>query len=163
MTSPLNALKAVHKPAHSLFSSKTAVIYLTAVLLLANTGPTHANSQQRLSSNVQKLLLQAQQVFVPFTDESQSNKQNIQALLINNKHKIDDWRLATTKGQWLHMAWSPNGNHLVAIEQQDYNLQPKPRAFYGRVPSLYTIHIFTLNLATRKLEEKQLLSQFKIV
>ncbi|MCF2948967.1 winged helix-turn-helix domain-containing protein [Paraglaciecola aquimarina] len=118
-------------------------------LILANLISPHPN-------NNDLAYVKGQEV----NNQTQTDNQSLQTLLIKNQSLVDDWRLATSKGQWLHLAWSPNGKHLVAIEQQEKDLQPNPRQFYVQEPALYTIHIFTLNLSTRKLEEKQLLSQW---
>lgn len=92
--------------------------------------------------------------------EIQNASENIDTLLIKNTQTQEDWRIASTAGKWKQTAWSPNGKHLVAIEQQAEALQPTPFSFYGNVPLLYTFHIFTLNFSSKKLEEKQLLSQW---
>ncbi|MGJ8680823.1 winged helix-turn-helix domain-containing protein [Paraglaciecola sp.] len=92
-------------------------------------------------------------------NEILNKRESLQVLMIKGSQSLEEWRLASTKGVWVQSAWSENGRHLVAIEQQESNLQPL-RSFYGQVPLLYTIHIFTLNLTTRTLEEKQLLSQW---
>ena len=86
--------------------------------------------------------------------------ESLDTLLIKNTQTQEDWRIASTTGKWKQTAWSPNGKHLVAIEQQEDALQPKPFSFYGNVPLLYTFHIFTFDLSSKKIEEKQLLSQW---
>ncbi|MES2823142.1 MAG: winged helix-turn-helix domain-containing protein [Pseudomonadota bacterium] len=72
-----------------------------------------------------------------------------------------DWRIATSQGSWFKLAWSPAGNHLVAVEvKRREDLPPSPD-FYEKPNYLYSFHIFSLDLASNRLLEKQLLSQWQ--
>ncbi len=72
-----------------------------------------------------------------------------------------DWRVATSDGNWFKLAWSPDGNNLVAIEIKHRDGLPLGRQFYQPPNYLYSFHIFTLDLAHERLLEKQQLSQWQ--
>ncbi|RYZ88228.1 MAG: hypothetical protein EOO68_26715, partial [Moraxellaceae bacterium] len=72
-----------------------------------------------------------------------------------------DWRIANSHGSWFKLAWSPAGQHLVAVEvKRDEGLPFSPN-FYEKPNYLYSFHIFSLDLANDRLLEKQLLSQWQ--
>lgn len=71
----------------------------------------------------------------------------------------EDWRLASTDGQWLELGWSPSGDSLLAIEWIDDEGQPP--TFFGQTPQLYDLHIFRLDLERRRVLEKHRLSQWQ--
>lgn len=72
-----------------------------------------------------------------------------------------DWRIASSHGSWFKMAWSPTGQHLVAIEVRRSEGLPFSPNFYEKPNYLYSFHIFSLDLANNRLLEKQLLSQWQ--
>ncbi|GGY85092.1 hypothetical protein GCM10011613_32750 [Cellvibrio zantedeschiae] len=72
-----------------------------------------------------------------------------------------DWRIATSHGSWFKMAWSPTGQHLVAVEVKRSEGLPFSPNFYEKPNYLYSFHIFSLDLANNRLLEKQLLSQWQ--
>jgi DNA-binding winged helix-turn-helix (wHTH) protein/Tol biopolymer transport system component len=72
-----------------------------------------------------------------------------------------DWRIATSNGSWFKLAWSPIGTHLVAIEIKRNEGQSYTPNFYEKPNYLYSFHIFSLDLATNRLLEKQQLSQWQ--
>jgi DNA-binding winged helix-turn-helix (wHTH) protein/Tol biopolymer transport system component len=72
-----------------------------------------------------------------------------------------DWRVAETNGSWFKLAWSPEGKHLVAVEVIQIEGMPLTPNFYEKPNYLYSFHIFSLDLAGKRLLEKQLLSQWQ--
>jgi DNA-binding winged helix-turn-helix (wHTH) protein/Tol biopolymer transport system component len=72
-----------------------------------------------------------------------------------------DWRIAASNGSWFKLAWSPAGTHLVAIEVKRNEAQAYTPNFYEKPNYLYSFHIFSLDLATHRLLEKQQLSQWQ--
>lgn len=77
----------------------------------------------------------------------------------NNEGK--DWRIANSHGSWFKLAWSPAGQHLVAVEVKRSEGLPFSPNFYEKPNYLYSFHIFSLDLANDRLLEKQLLSQWQ--
>lgn len=73
----------------------------------------------------------------------------------------EDWRLASTDGQWLELGWSPSGDSLLAVELIHDESQPSTPSFFGREPQLYDLHIFRLDLERRRVLEKHRLSQWQ--
>ena len=72
-----------------------------------------------------------------------------------------DWRVANSQGSWFKLAWSPAGKHLVAVEVKRGEGQPLSPNFYEKANYLYSFHIFSLDLESERLVEKQLLSQWQ--
>ncbi len=72
-----------------------------------------------------------------------------------------DWRVATSQGSWFKLAWSPTGQHLVAVEVKRSEGLPFSPNFFEKPNYLYSFHIFSLDLANNRLVEKQLLSQWQ--
>lgn len=72
-----------------------------------------------------------------------------------------DWRIASSHGSWFKLAWSPVGQHLVAVEVKRSEGLPFSPNFYEKPNYLYSFHIFSLDLANNRLLEKQLLSQWQ--
>ncbi len=81
--------------------------------------------------------------------------------IIVRDQKGVDWRIATSNGSWFKLAWSPVGTHLVAIEVKRNEGQAYTPNFYAKPNYLYSFHIFSLDLATHRLLEKQQLSQWQ--
>ncbi len=81
-------------------------------------------------------------------------------ILVRDKNG-KDWRVASTHGSWFKMAWSPSGQHLVAVEVRRSEGLPFSPNFYEKPNYLYSFHIFSLDLANNRLLEKQLLSQWQ--
>lgn len=87
-----------------------------------------------------------------------NNLTETELVVRNNLGK--DWRIASSQGSWFELAWSPAGNHLVAVEvNRREGLSPSPD-FYEKPNYLYSFHIFSLDLNNNRLLEKQLLSQW---
>lgn len=85
----------------------------------------------------------------------------IESQLMIRNQKGEDWQIATSEGSWVSMAWSPGGEHLVAIEiWRQEGLPPTPN-FFERANYLYTFHVFSLDLESNRLLEKHLLSQWQ--
>ena len=72
-----------------------------------------------------------------------------------------DWRIANSNGNWFKLAWSPQGNNLVAIEIRHRDGSQLGPQFYQPPNSLYSFHIFTLDFSQERLLEKQQLSQWQ--
>lgn len=72
-----------------------------------------------------------------------------------------DWRITQSLGSWFKLAWSPAGQHLVAVEVKRSEGLPFSPNFYEKPNYLYSFHIFSLDLANNRLLEKQLLSQWQ--
>ncbi|RYY73837.1 MAG: hypothetical protein EOO52_17710 [Gammaproteobacteria bacterium] len=72
-----------------------------------------------------------------------------------------DWRVANSQGSWFKLAWSPAGKHLVAVEVKRDEGQPFSPNFFEKPNYLYSLHIFSLDLDSERLIEKQLLSQWQ--
>lgn len=72
-----------------------------------------------------------------------------------------DWHIATSQGSWFKLAWSPAGQHLVAVEVKRNEGPLANPNFYEKPNYLYSFHIFSLDLANNRLLEKQLLSQWQ--
>jgi len=72
-----------------------------------------------------------------------------------------DWRIANSDGSWFKLSWSPAGKSLVAVEVKHREGLPLGPNFYEKQNFLYSFHIFSLDLATNRLLEKQLLSQWQ--
>lgn len=71
-----------------------------------------------------------------------------------------DWVIASSTGHWFKLAWSPAGKTLVAIEQKLRGGAVNGQ--YYQIPNnLYSFHIFTLDLNSMQLVEKQQLSQWQ--
>ncbi len=87
-------------------------------------------------------------------DESQSE------IVIRNATGRD-WQVATSKGTWFKLAWSPAGKNLVAIEVKRRDEFPLGTQFYQPANYLYSFHIFALDFAKEQLLEKQQLSQWQ--
>jgi DNA-binding winged helix-turn-helix (wHTH) protein/WD40 repeat protein len=81
-------------------------------------------------------------------------------ILVRNKAG-KDWRVANSHGSWFKLAWSPAGQHLVALEVKRSEGLPLSPNFYEKPNYLYSFHIFSLDLANDRLLEKQLLSQWQ--
>jgi Tol biopolymer transport system component len=81
--------------------------------------------------------------------------------IIVRDQKGADWRIAASNGSWFKLAWSPVGTHLVAIEVKRNEGQAYTPNFYEKPNYLYSFHIFSLDLATHRLLEKQQLSQWQ--
>lgn len=73
----------------------------------------------------------------------------------------NDWRISSSTGTWLTLAWSPAGNNLVAIEVKRRDGFPLGSRFYQPPNYLYSFHIFTLDIAHQQLLEKQQLNQWQ--
>lgn len=85
----------------------------------------------------------------------------IESELMIRNDRGDDWQIANSQGSWVSLAWSPTGQHLVAIEiWRQEGLPPTPN-FYERENYLYTFHVFSLDLDNNRLLEKHLLSQWQ--
>lgn len=72
-----------------------------------------------------------------------------------------DWRVASSHGSWFKLAWSPAGQHLVAVEVKSTDGLLSNPNFYEKPNYLYSFHVFSLDLASNRLLEKQLLSQWQ--
>lgn len=81
-------------------------------------------------------------------------------LIIRNANG-EDWQIASSQGNWIALAWSPQGQHLVAIETNHHESQARTPDFYAKTNDLYTFHIFSLDLEQQRLIEKHLLSQWQ--
>lgn len=84
-----------------------------------------------------------------------------QSQLVVGDQKGEKWPIAYTNGIWFKYAWSPDGEHLAAIEQQRIETIALTPDFYDKPNYLYTFHIFSLNLENQRLLEKHLLSQWQ--
>lgn len=73
----------------------------------------------------------------------------------------EDWQIAITQGDWEFIGWSPDGRYLVAVERWREDGDSVIANFYEIENYLYTFHIFTLDLAKKRLLEKHLLSQWQ--
>ncbi len=73
----------------------------------------------------------------------------------------EDWKIASSEGTWVSLAWSPEGRHLVAIELWRQEGLPPTPGFHERANYLYTFHVFSLDLDNHRLLEKHLLSQWQ--
>ncbi len=87
------------------------------------------------------------------------NETESELIVRNNVGK--DWRIASSQGSWFKLAWSPAGNHLVAVEVKRREGLPPSPDFYEKPNYLYSFHIFSLDLDSNRLLEKQLLSQWQ--
>jgi DNA-binding winged helix-turn-helix (wHTH) protein/WD40 repeat protein len=81
--------------------------------------------------------------------------------IVVRDHKGTDWRITSSNGSWFKLAWSPAGKHLAAIEVTRNEGQPYTPNFYEKPNYLYSFHIFSLDLANKRLLEKQQLSQWQ--
>lgn len=90
-----------------------------------------------------------------------NNQWEVESELVIRNNKGEDWLLANSEGSWVSLAWSPGGQHLVAVEVwRQEGLPPTPN-FFERPNYLYTFHVFSLDLASNRLLEKHLLSQWQ--
>lgn len=80
-------------------------------------------------------------------------------LLVRNAQQ-EDWQIANSQGTWVALAWSPSGQQLVAVEQWRHEGISATPNFYEAPNYLYTLHVFSLDLANHRLLEKHLLSQW---
>lgn len=81
--------------------------------------------------------------------------------IVVRDQKGADWRITTSNGSWFKLAWSPAGKHLAAIEVRRNEGQPYTPNFYEKPNYLYSFHIFSLDLTSNRLLEKQQLSQWQ--
>lgn len=84
-----------------------------------------------------------------------------QSEIVVRDQKGADWRITTSNGSWFKLAWSPAGKHLAAIEVTRNEGQPYTPNFYEKPNYLYSFHVFSLDLASHRLLEKQQLSQWQ--
>ncbi|MDN4502001.1 winged helix-turn-helix domain-containing protein [Alteromonadaceae bacterium BrNp21-10] len=84
-----------------------------------------------------------------------------QSQLIVGDQKGSNWSIAHSNGIWFKYAWSPDGQHLAAIEQQRIETNALTPDFYEKPNYLYTFHVFSLDLKNKRLIEKHLLSQWQ--
>lgn len=84
-----------------------------------------------------------------------------QSEIVVRDQKGADWRITTSNGSWFKLAWSPAGKHLAAIEVTRNEGQAYTPNFYEKPNYLYSFHVFSLDLASNRLLEKQQLSQWQ--
>lgn len=90
-----------------------------------------------------------------------SNVNETESDLLVRDNQGKDWRIASSQGSWFTLAWSPAGHHLVAVEVKRREGLPPSPDFYEKPNYLYSFHIFSLDLVSNRLLEKQLLSQWQ--
>jgi DNA-binding winged helix-turn-helix (wHTH) protein len=90
-----------------------------------------------------------------------NNLSETESELIVRDNQGKDWRIASSQGSWFKLAWSPAGHHLVAVEVKRREGLPPSPDFYEKPNYLYSFHIFSLDLVSHRLLEKQLLSQWQ--
>lgn len=85
----------------------------------------------------------------------------VESELVIRNERGEDWLLAATEGSWVWLSWSPDGQHLVAVEIWRLEGLPPTPNFFERPNYLYTFHVFSVDLASNRLLEKHLLSQWQ--
>lgn len=90
-----------------------------------------------------------------------NNVRETESELVVRDNQGKDWRIASSQGSWFTLAWSPAGHHLVAVEVKRREGLPLSPDFYEKPNYLYSFHIFSLDLVSNRLLEKQLLSQWQ--
>lgn len=91
------------------------------------------------------------------TNEKSSKRLNRLAVRGSNGQ---DWFFATGEGTWSMLEWSPSGRYLAAIELLPQDETHTTPDFYTRPANIYTIHIFSLDFANKRLLEQHRLSQW---
>ncbi len=99
-------------------------------------------------------------VFIRETSGPESSAGGISALVIRDKNG-EDWQVASSQGAWVDLAWSANGDSLVAVEIPQENKGLSRTAIYAKPVALYDIHVFTLDLDSNRVLEKHRLGNWQ--
>lgn len=69
------------------------------------------------------------------------------------------WQVSAARGNFVHLAWSPSGRNLVAIDAH-YDSKHSLAEAQKDPPTYYSFHIYTLDYKAEKIIEKNLLSHW---
>ena len=91
------------------------------------------------------------------TDE---NTKFLNELVIRDAKK-QDWIVAQTDNEWHHIAWSPSGKQLLAIEAERTGLSPITPDFYSRPDYIYKWQLFDIDIANQRVTSQQTISRWQ--